>query len=200
MIEPLQKLIRALSKLPSIGRRSAERIAMRLALYDSKTLDALILSLQEVKEQAQLCERCGDITVKGVNPCRRCRDTSRDNSLLCLVEEPLEINLIEKTGTFHGQYFCTLGKISPMNGMELSDERIQLLRERILKEGVKEVLIGFNVDVESDATACYIVEQLQGLDIAITRLPFGLPAGSALVYADALTLSKAIKGRQSWGK
>ncbi len=190
-------LVRTLSKLPGIGRRSAERMAYKLVLRDNQLLKELQNALEQAGTSICCCSSCGKITEKDQDPCRLCSDASRDNSLLCIVEEPGDIQLVEGSGGFQGRYFCLMGKLSPMQGETVENQRLKQLNARIAHWGTKEIILAMNGDVESDATAQYLQETLSEVGVRITRLAAGIPAGSGLGYSDPVTLSRAIQGRQT---
>ena len=195
-IPPLDRLIVALARLPGVGRRSAERMAMKLVADPGGLRDDLITALQSVKDQVTVCERCGCATAKTQNPCRLCVGPGRDDAVLCVVEDPGDIPLIERSGGFTGRYHALMGRISPMRGEGPADLRLAALYKRIGQEGVKEIILALATDVEGDATAAYICEALKGRNVKVTRLAHGLPSGSAVRYSDPITLARAIKGRQ----
>lgn len=192
----VQKLTACLAKLPGVGRRSAERMALRLVRDPDGLLQDLIRTLRDAGASVVSCERCGTVTVREQNPCRLCSDPGRDDGILCVVEDPSDILKIEEAGVFRGRYHALMGKLSPMRGSGPGELRIRELCERVKGEGVREVLLALNTDVESDATAAFIVESLSGSGIRVSRLAFGLPAGSGIAYADEITLARAIRGRQ----
>ncbi|MGA0334416.1 MAG: recombination mediator RecR [Kiritimatiellia bacterium] len=196
MPEALQQLIRSLAKLPGIGRRTAERMAYRLLLRNQDLLRELILALERAGKEIALCSRCGNLTETGQDPCRICRDPKRNSRILCVVEGAPDIQVIEQAGSFPGKYYCLRGKISPMQDETVTRELLEKLLLRIREDGVEEVMLGLNTDVESDATASMLAEILRPLGLRVTRLAFGLPAGSGLAYSDPETLKRAMKGRQ----
>lgn len=192
----MDRLMAALCRLPGIGRRSAERMALALARDPRGLLQDLAQALQDVGKEACTCVRCGGLTHVAVNPCRLCTDPRRDAAALCVVEDANDILPLEKSSGFRGRYHTLGGRLSPMGGQGPADLRIAALIERVRAEGVKEVILALNTDVESDATASYISERLRGLNVRVTRLAYGLPAGSGIAYSDPITLARAIKGRQ----
>lgn len=196
MPEALQHLIRTLSRLPGIGRRTAERMAYKLLLRNQDLLRELQLALERAGKEIALCSRCGNLTSHDRDPCSICTNPNRNPKILCLVEGAPDIQLIEQAGSFPGQYYCLRGKISPMQDETVTQELLQKLMTRIQEEEVEEVMLGLNTDVESDATASMLAELLKPLGIRVTRLAFGLPAGSGLAYSDPETLKRAMKGRQ----
>ena len=195
-LQGLDKLTRALSKLPGVGRRSAERMAMKLAADPEGLILPLIDALEETRQTITFCSRRGAMTESGRDPCRLCTDPARDGSVVCVVEDPSDIVALESTGAYTGRYHALMGKISPMRGEGPNDIRIRSLVRRIKEEGIKEVLLALNTDVESEATAGLIGEILKARGIRTTRLAYGIPAGSGIRYADTITLDRAIRGRQ----
>jgi recombination protein RecR len=187
-------LIGALSKLPGIGPRSAERIALHLVQTDADSVKHLAKVILEARERIRFCECCGALTEKPL--CDLCTDGRRDASLICLVERPVDIFSVEKSGTFRGKYHVLGGKISPLNGVEAEDLRIAELERRIDQGGIKEVVIALGTDVEGDATSYYLGKRLAREGLRITRIAHGLPAGSGLEFADEVTLSRALEGRR----
>ncbi len=192
--EPITRLIAALSRLPGIGPRSAERVTLHLVQSDPALVHELAESLLSAREKINHCERCGALTEK--QPCSICADARRDSSLLCLVERPVDILSIEKAQSYRGKYHVLGGKISPLNGVGPEDLRIRQLEERLKPEGVREVVIALPSDVEGDATSYYLAKLLAGHGVAATRIAHGLPVGGGLEFADGLTLGRAIEGRR----
>jgi recombination protein RecR len=192
----LDKVITCLGRLPGVGRRSAERMAQKLVGGGGGLLDDLLGSLQQLREEVTICKRCGSSTSVQQNPCRFCTSGGRDETMLCVVEDPADILLIESSGGFHGRYHALMGRLVPMRSEGVAAQRVNALLERVRTEGFREVLLAMGTDVEGDGGAAYICEQLKGAPVKISRLAFGLPAGSAVRYSDPLTLARAIKGRQ----
>jgi recombination protein RecR len=192
--EPIAALISALSKLPGIGPRSAERIALHLVQAEAGAVKKLAESLLDARERVQFCEVCGALTEK--SPCAICADPRRDASLVCIVERPVDIISIEKSGTFRGHYHVLGGKISPLNGVEPEDLRISELEKRLARGPIQEVVMALGTDVEGDATGYYLAKRLARPGLKITRIAHGLPAGTGLEFADELTLSRALEGRR----
>jgi recombination protein RecR len=194
--EHLERLSAQLGRLPGVGRRTAERMALRIALDPGGLLADLEAALRGVAEEVRCCSRCGSITTAQENPCQLCMDPRRDGSLLCVVEDPSDILLVEKSGGFNGRYHALMGRLSPAGNTGPADLRLEQLLQRVEAEKVQEVLLALNTDVESEATCSYIRERLQGRRTRVTRLAAGLPAGSGIMYTDSVTLARAIKGRQ----
>ncbi len=187
-------LIAALSKLPGIGPRSAERIALHLVQTESGVVKQLAEVILLARERIQFCTTCGALTEK--SPCAICDDARRDGSLICIVERAVDILSVEKSGTFRGKFHVLGGKISPLDGVEPEDLRIAELETRLTLEPIKEVVIALGTDVEGDATSFYLAKRLARAGLKISRIAHGLPAGSGLEYADELTLSRALEGRR----
>jgi recombination protein RecR len=192
--ESITKLVASLSKLPGIGPRSAERLALHLVQSDAAAVKLLAESILHARERIQLCANCGALTEK--SPCDICSDHRRDASLVCVIEQPVDILSIEKSGTFRGKYHVLGGKISPLDGVEPDDLRIGGLEQRLAREPIKEVIIALGTDVEGDATGFYLAKRLARAGLKITRIAHGLPAGAGLEFADELTLSRALEGRR----
>src|ERR1035437_8867673 len=192
--EPIASLIGALSKLPGIGPRSAERIALHLVQAESGAVKQLAEAILSARDQVRSCEVCGALTE--TSPCTTCTDPRRDASLVCIVERPVDIISLEKSGTFRGQYHVLGGKISPLNGVEPEDLRIGELEKRLAHGPIKEIVIALATDVEGDATGYYLAKRLAREGLKITRIAYGLPAGAGLEFADELTLSRAMEGRR----
>jgi len=192
--EPITSLIGALSKLPGIGPRSAERIALHLVQAESGAVQHLAEVMLHARERVRFCEVCGALTEN--SPCAICADPRRDASLVCIVERPVDIISIEKSGSFRGQYHALGGKISPLNGVQPEDLRIGELETRLAHGPIKEIVMALGTDVEGDATSYYLAKRLARPGLKITRLAHGLPAGTGLEFADELTLSRALEGRR----
>jgi recombination protein RecR len=190
----LAALISALSTLPGIGPRSAERIALHLVQAEAGSVRQLAEAILSARERIRFCETCGALTEKRL--CDICSDPRRDASLVCLVERPVDILPLEKSGTYRGKYHVLGGKISPLNGVEPEDLRIGELEKRLQREPIKEVVIALGTDVEGDATGYYLAKRLAREGLKITRIAHGLPAGTGLEFADELTLSRALEDRR----
>lgn len=192
--KPVQNLIAQLARLPGIGKRSAERIALHLLKTDSETSRQLSQAIQEAKSRIRNCCRCGGYTEQ--DPCGICASPRRDQSLICVVEGPNDILTLERSGAHKGVYHALMGRISPLGGIGPEQLRIAALLERVKREKPQEIILALSADVESEATAGYVAEQLRPLGVAVTRIALGLPAGSALESADEVTLSRALEGRR----
>ena len=192
--EPIVSLTAALSKLPGIGPRSAERVALHIVQADSAAVQHLAASILTARERIRFCETCGALTEQ--SPCATCSDSRRDASIVCLVERAVDILSIEKSGTYRGKFHVLGGKISPLDGVEPDDLRIGELEKRLTTEPVREIIIALGTDVEGDATSNYLAKRLARAGLKISRIGFGLPAGSGLEFADELTLNRALEGRR----
>src|SRR5260370_24435313 len=192
--EPIATLISTLNRLPGIGPRSAERLALHLVQSDASEVKQLAQMLIHAREKIRTCSICGALTEQ--EPCAICQDPRRDASLICVIERAVDIITIEKSGTYHGKYHVLGGKISPLNGIEPEDLRIAELEGRLDQEPIKEVVIALGTDVEGDATSNYLARRLARPGLKITRIAHGLPAGSGLEFADELTLTHAMAGRR----
>ena len=192
--QPITDLVAALNRLPGIGPRSAERIALHLVQSERADAKQLAEAVVRAREKIQLCSVCGALTES--SPCDICADSRRDGSLVCVVEQPVDIFSIEKSGTFRGKYHVLGGKISPLDGIEPEDLRITELEKRLATEPIKEIVIALGTDVEGDATGFYLGKRLTRPGLKLTRIAHGLPAGTGLEFADELTLSRALEGRR----
>ena len=192
--EPITSLVAALNRLPGIGPRSAERIALRLVQSERTDAKQLADAIVQARERIHLCTTCGALTE--TSPCDICSDSRRDGSLVCVVEQPVDILSLEKSGTFRGKYHVLGGKISPLDGIEPEDLRIAELEKRLTSEPIKEIVIALGTDVEGDATGYYLAKRLTRPNLKLTRIAHGLPAGTGLEFADELTLSRALEGRR----
>ncbi|HVU07127.1 MAG TPA: recombination mediator RecR [Verrucomicrobiae bacterium] len=192
--DSISALISGLSKLPGVGPRSAERIALHLVQTDSTIVKQLAETILHAREKIKFCEICGSLTEK--SPCDFCTDSKRDASLICVVERAVDILSIEKAGSFRGKFHVLGGKISPLDGVEPEDLRITELENRLSKEPIREIVIALGTDVEGDATSSYLAKRLARPNLKISRIAYGLPAGSGLEFADELTLNRALEGRR----
>ena len=192
--EPITALTAALGKLPGIGPRSAERIALHLVQTETALVKHLADAMVQARERIRFCETCGALTEQ--SPCAICADPRRDSALVCVIERAVDILSIEKSGTFRGKFHVLGGKISPLDGVEPDDLKIGELEQRLAGEPIKEIIIALGTDVEGDATSHYLAKRLARPGLKISRIGFGLPAGSGLEYADELTLNRALEGRR----
>ena len=192
--ESLFKLIEELRKLPGVGRKTAERLAFYILKTQRHEADALVKAILELKEKVRLCSVCNSITE--VDPCNICSDMNREKNLLCVVEEPHDVFAIEKTREFKGSYHVLMGVLSPLDGIGPSDLKIEELLSRVRENGIREVILATNPNLEGEATAMYIAKVLKPFGMKVTRIARGLPVGGDLEYADEVTLTKSIEGRQ----
>jgi recombination protein RecR len=192
--EPVTRLIEAFAQLPGIGPKSASRLTFYLLRRPAEQAEALANALLDLKQKIVFCSICFNITEE--SPCAICRDESRDRSILCVVEEPLDVVAIDRTGEYRGLYHVLHGAISPVEGIGPDELRINELLARLKAQPVKEVLLATNPNLEGEATAMYVARLLQPLGVRVTRLARGLPVGGDLEYADSITLSRALEGRR----
>ena len=192
--KPIEALVAELNRLPGIGPRSAERLALHLIQADSSVSSRLAEVLVSARKQIVECNECGGLAEK--SPCAICSNPSRDEQLICVVERAVDILNVEKSGSFRGKYHVLGGKVSPMNGIGPEELRINELEKRLISGEVKEVIIALGTDVEGDATSHYLAKRLSKQNVEVSRIAHGLPAGSGLEFADELTLSQALEGRR----
>ncbi len=192
--ESIEKLIECLTRLPGIGRRSAERIVTYILSASKDEIRLLAEAICKAKENVQFCRVCNNLSEQ--ETCRVCQDNRRNKSIVCIVEKPSDVNAIEKAGNYNGLYHVLLGSIAPLEGKGPSDLKIDGLVNRIKQEGIKEAIIATDADTEGETTALYLVQILKPLGIKITRIGVGIPMGSNLEYADATTLSRSLDARR----
>jgi recombination protein RecR len=192
--EPVTRLIDAFGQLPGVGPKTAARLTFYLLRRPAEQSEALADALRDLKEKTVLCADCCNIA--DTSPCPVCRDEGRDKTVLCVVEEPLDVLAIERTGEFRGLYHVLHGALSPVEGIGPEELRIAELASRARKGTVREVLLATNPTLEGEATATYIARLLRPLGLRLTRLARGLPVGGDLEYTDAVTLGRALEGRQ----
>lgn len=195
MLEPIAELEKCLSKLPGLGRRSAQRAALALVREKDRLLRPLASALRSAASDVTCCTCCGAFTTIDENPCVYCTDSTRDGDILCVVEEPADILSLDASGVYRGKYHVLGGKLAPARRIGPEKLRLAELNDRVLRESIREVLLAVSTDMDGDATAGYIVELLKGTGVKVTRLAFGLPADSGIAYSDPLTLRRAIRGR-----
>lgn len=194
-IEPIEKLTTQLSRLPGIGRKSAQRLAYYLLEIPEDQAKELAASILSAREKVHNCPICGNYTDK--LPCEICGDTKRDGSILCVVCDPKDVNAMEKTREYNGKYHVLHGVLSPMDGIGPNDIHINDLVERVKTGDIKEVILATNPDVEGEATASYIAKLLHPFNVQCTRIARGVPIGGNLEYTDEVTLARALAGRRS---
>ncbi len=190
---PVQRLIDELSRLPGIGGKTAQRLAFHLLTVEEADARRLSAAIADMRDQVGQCRRC--FNVASGDECAICRDVRRDDSLVCVVERPQDIVVVERTQEFKGRYHVLGGSLSPINGVGPGQLRFEELRSRIGSEGIEELIVATNPTVEGDATAMYIAREFKPLGVRVTRLASGLPVGGDLDYADELTLGRALTGR-----
>jgi recombination protein RecR len=194
--EPLERLIQELSRLPGVGPKTAQRLAFHLLRSDRSRVDSLARAIEDVKARIGYCERCYNIAEGSL--CFICASPRRDASLLCVVESALDVLAVERTSEFGGLYFVLHGVISPIDGVGPEQIHVPQLLERVRDEGIAEVIIATDADIEGEATAVYLQRALAPLGVKVTRPAHGLPVGGDLEYADELTLARAMAGRRSF--
>ena len=194
--EPIEKLILAFERLPGIGPKTASRLAFYLLRAPDGYSADLAAALDLIKKETVQCSRCFNFTNAGREICEICADTSRDDAILCVVEEPLDVLAVERTGGFGGGYHVLHGALSPIEGIGPQDLKIGELLERVKEGQIKEIIVATNPSMEGDATALYLRQRLEGYSVRLTRLARGLPVGGDLEYADQTTLLRALAGRQ----
>src|SRR4030081_2865110 len=191
--DPLTRLIEELVRLPGIGPKGAQRLAFRLLKTPRELTDRLIDALRDVKERVTYCSVCNNIT--DTDPCPFCSSEARDRRIICVVEEPPNVAAIEKTREFKGRYHVLMGALSPLQGIGPDDLKIKGLLSRV-SDGVSEIILATNPNVEGGATAIYLARLLKPLGVKVTRIAMGVPVGSDLEYADEVTMPKALEGRR----
>ncbi|MBV9610413.1 MAG: recombination protein RecR [Acidobacteria bacterium] len=192
--EPMARLIEELKKLPGVGAKTAQRLAFHILRSSDDDADALSLAIRDVKDKLHLCSICNNIT--DVEPCAFCSSATRNQKLVCVVEEPTNIAAIEKTRHFNGVYHVLHGSISPLHGVGPEHLRIPNLVRRIEQGQADEIILATNPTVEGEATATYLAKLLKRPGVKVTRIAMGLPVGSDIEYADEITMTKAMEGRR----
>ncbi len=192
-IAPIARLIEEFAKLPGIGRKSAQRLAFHILARREADVQRFAQVLNEAKRDVKYCTRCGNFT--DVDPCKICSNIKRDKRLLCVVEDPKDIIVMERTQEYDGFYHVLHGAISPLDGVGPDDINIAALLKRL--DGVDEVILATNPTIEGEATAMYIARLIKPLGIAVTRIAHGVPVGGDIEYADEITLTRALEGRRA---
>jgi recombination protein RecR len=187
------ELIEELKRLPGIGQKTAERLSFFLMRGSAERANRLADVIRNVKEKIVLCSECHGITE--INPCEICQDPKRDSSLVCVVEEPHDVYVMENIGHFRGRYHVLMGVISPLDGIGPAELTIEALKDRVQKNNISEVILATNPDMEGESTAIYIAKILKPGNIKVTRIARGLPVGGEIEYADEVTLLKSLEGR-----
>ena len=191
--EPLRVVIEELSKLPSIGKKSAQRLALHLVKKEKQDLEALINSLTELKDNIRFCTQCFNISSSEI--CGVCSNPKRDTSLICVVEEASDVIAIENTNEFNGRYHVLGGVLSPLTGVGVEDLKIKELVNRLKDDGIKEIILALNPNTEGETTSLYLAKLLKPIGIKITRLARGLPIGGDLEFTDEATIGRAVLNR-----
>jgi recombination protein RecR len=191
---PLQNLIDQFKRLPGVGPKGAQRLAFHVLKTPREDAERLCDAIRDVKDHVTYCSICNNIT--DIDPCVFCADDSRDHAAICVVEEPQNVQVVEKGGGFRGVYHVLLGALSPLQGVGPDDLKIKGLLSRIDHGGVGEIILATNPTVEGEATAIYLARLLKPLGVRVTRIATGIPVGSDLEYADELTMGKAMEGRR----
>jgi recombination protein RecR len=189
----VENLVAQLTRLPGIGTRTAQRLAFHLLRAPKDEAGALAGAIADVKERVRFCSECGNLTEDDV--CGICRDERRDRTVICVVEQPVDLFSVERTHEFRGLYHVLGGALSPIDGVEPGDLRIDELVQRVERNGVAEVVLATNPNMTGEATAAYLADKLRGR-VRVTRLASGLPVGGDLEYADEVTLGRALSGRR----
>ena len=190
---PITRLIEEFSKLPGVGRKTAQRLAFHIINMNTNDVEALSKAIIDAKREIRYCSICCNIT--DTDPCSMCSNKSRDSSVICVVEDPRDVAAMERTREFKGQYHVLNGVISPMDGIGPDMLKIKELIQRLGNQEVKEIIMATNPTIEGEATAMYIARLVKPMGIKVTRIAHGLPVGGDLEYADEVTLSKALEGR-----
>ncbi len=189
----VQNLVAQLTRLPGVGQRTAQRLAFHLLRASKEEALALAAAIEEVKERVRFCRECGNLTEDEV--CAICLDVRRDQALICVVEQPADLISVERTAEYRGLYHVLGGALSPIDGVEPADLRIDELLQRVERNGVQEVVLATNPNMTGEATAAFLADRLRGR-VRVTRLASGLPVGGDLEYADEVTLGRALAGRR----
>ncbi len=191
--DPLTRLIEELQRLPGIGPKGAQRLAFHILRTPREQTECLVDALRDMKERVTYCSVCNNITI--VDPCAFCTGDGRDATIICVVEEPQNVSAIEKSRDFKGRYHVLMGALSPLQGIGPDDLKIKGLLARV-NNGVSEIILATNPNVEGEATAIYLARLLKPLGVKVTRIAMGVPVGSDLDYADEVTMHKALEGRR----
>jgi recombination protein RecR len=193
----IRQLIRLLARLPGIGEKTAERLALHLLYASNHLVEELARSILDVKQKVRLCSRC--FSLSDGELCPICSNPARDGSVVCVVEQPGDMAALEKSGSFNGVYHVLSGVLSPMNGVGPDDIRVRELMDRVAAGGVREVVLATGTSVEGEATAAYIAGRLAAIPVSVTRIASGVPMGGDLKYVDQVTLKKAMESRRALG-
>jgi recombination protein RecR len=192
--DPLIRLVEQLQKLPGIGAKGAQRLAFHILKNTRDEAERLCDAIRDVKERVTYCSTCNNITEH--DPCMFCTGPTRDQRVICVVEEPQNVSVVEKTREFRGAYHVLMGALSPLHGVGPDDLKIKGLLSRVANGGVEEIILATNPTVEGEATALYLARLLKPLGVRVTRIAMGIPVGSDLEYADEVTMTRAMEGRR----
>ncbi len=193
IVEPLQKVIEELSKLPTIGRKTAQRLAIHLLKKEAAEVELLVNSIMDLKTKVKFCNNCFNLSVD--EECEICRNDKRDKSIICVVEEISDVIAIEKTNEYNGLYHVLGGVLSPLNGIDVESLRIKELLFRLNKENPSEIILALNPDTEGETTSLYLAKLIKPFNIKVTRIARGLPIGGDFEFADDATIGKAVQNR-----
>jgi recombination protein RecR len=193
MINPLNSLIAALKQLPGVGEKTALRYAFHILNANPDDIRALLGSIKRVREELRLCSSCFNLT--DIDPCAICSDPKRDSGKLCVVETPLDLMSVEKSGRFKGVYHVIHGLLSPLDAIGPDDIRLKDLIDRVESGDIKEIILALNPTIEGEATASYLAQKVRSKHVKVSRIAYGIPIGGSLEYADPLTMSRALENR-----
>lgn len=189
----LQQLIDCLKMLPGIGEKNAERLAFSILKFDDEAINLFSDSIKMVKQKIRKCEICNNLTEE--DKCEICKDNSRNNEVICVVENAKNLIIFEKANVYNGKYHVLEGLISPLEGINPEDIKINQLINRIKNENIKEVILALTPSIEGETTSAYIIKLLEGYDVSITKIASGIPVGADMEYLDPLTIARAMEGR-----
>lgn len=196
MVTPLASLIRSLKKFPGVGEKTATRYAFHILNAKREEIEELVRAINLVKDKLRLCSKCFNPT--DTDPCAICRDTRREDSKICVVETPIDLVAIERSGIYRGLYHILHGTLSPLDGVGPKDIRLMELLERSRKEQPSEIILALNPSIEGEATASYIAAKLKELGVKVSKIAYGVPIGGVLEYVDPLTLGRALDNRKEF--
>ena len=194
--EPIERLVKALRRLPGVGEKTATRLAYFLLAAPESVAGELGQAILRLRQDILLCEECFNLCSR--SPCEICRDAARDNRIVCVVEEPADLASIESTGSFRGRYHVLGGTIAPLDGVGPESLRVDALVERIERGGIDEVILATNPNPEGEATALYVAERVAQYGVRVTRIGYGMPIGGDLEYVDPVTVRKSLENRRSY--
>ncbi len=195
--EPIERLVKALRRLPGVGEKTASRLAFFLLSAPESTASELGEAILRLRREVTLCEECFNLTTR--SPCEICRDETRSRTQVCVVEEPADLASIESSGVFRGRYHVLGGTLAPLDGVGPEALRVEPLLQRIRAGGVEEIILATNPNPEGEATALYVAERVREYDVGITRIGYGMPIGGDLEYVDSMTVRKSLENRRQFG-